>query len=179
MAVAEIVAQVLAHRASRHVVVTGGEPMLTEEVVALTQALRAAGQHITIETAGTVHQEASCDLYSISPKLSNSTPLEREGGRFAAMHENGRWRPEVVRRLMSTCDYQLKFVVCDPKDLVEIESMITEVNADASHVILMPEGIDSATLHQRSAWLIEICKERGFRFSPRLHVDVWGSKRGV
>ena len=59
---------------ARHVVVTGGEPMIAREIVPLTERLRARGLHITIETAGTVFQPVACDLMSISPKLSNSTP---------------------------------------------------------------------------------------------------------
>src|SRR5262249_44631393 len=59
---------------ARHVVVTGGEPMIAPEIVALTQRLRDAGLHITIETAGTVFRPVACDLMSISPKLANSTP---------------------------------------------------------------------------------------------------------
>src|SRR6187200_2994096 len=58
---------------ARHVVVTGGEPMIEPEMVALTERLREAGQHITVETAGTVFKPVQCDLMSISPKLANST----------------------------------------------------------------------------------------------------------
>ena len=48
--------------------------MIAPEIVALTERLRDAGLHITIETAGTVFQPVACDLMSISPKLANSTP---------------------------------------------------------------------------------------------------------
>lgn len=61
---------------TRHVVVTGGEPMLFEPVTALTRRLKEAGFHITIETAGTIDRAVTCDLMSISPKLSNSVPDE-------------------------------------------------------------------------------------------------------
>jgi 7-carboxy-7-deazaguanine synthase len=53
------------------------------------------------------------------------------------------------------------------------------LRADRERVILMPEGIDPARLRERAVWLAEICKEEGFRFSPRLHVDLWGDRRGV
>ncbi|MDQ2948342.1 MAG: 7-carboxy-7-deazaguanine synthase QueE, partial [Acidobacteriota bacterium] len=75
-----------------HVVVTGGEPMIAPDVVRLTEDLRSAGLHITVETAGTVYAPVACDLMSISPKLSNSTPHEREGGRWAAQHDRLRYR---------------------------------------------------------------------------------------
>lgn len=162
-----------------HVVVTGGEPMIAPQIVELTQQLREQGLHITIETAGTVYVPVACDLMSLSPKLANSTPFEREGGRWAAQHDRLRFQPDILRRLMTDYPFQLKFVVSASDDLAEIEAIRTELNASPRQIILMPEGISAETLHERSRWLAEICKERGYRLSPRLHVDLWGDRRGV
>ena len=169
-----IVDEVRAHPA-RHVVITGGEPMIQPEMVPLTERLRALGLHITIETAGTVFQPVACDLMSISPKLSNSTP----GGSFAEPHERLRIQPVVLRELMARYQYQLKFVVENPADLAEIRALMEMLDAPRERVILMPEGTERARLAERGLWLAEICKEEGFRFSPRLHIDLWGSLRGV
>src|SRR5258708_2453863 len=84
--VAEIMGGVTAFPA-RHAVVTGGEPLIAEEIEELCAALREKKYHITIETAATVFKPVACDLASLSPKLSNSTPWQREGGRFAERHE--------------------------------------------------------------------------------------------
>lgn len=162
-----------------HVVVTGGEPMIAPEIVPLTGRLRESGVHITIETAGTVFAPVACDLMSLSPKLRNSIPFDRENGRWAAQHDRLRYQPDVLRRLMTDYAYQLKFVVSEPGDLEEIQQMYTEVGADRSRVVLMPEGTDRETLRERSLWLAEICKEYGFRLGPRLHVELWGNRRGV
>ncbi len=162
-----------------HVVVTGGEPMIAPDVVPLTEHLRSAGLHITIETAGTVHAPVACDLMSISPKLSNSTPHEREGGRWAAQHDRLRYQPEVLKRLMREYPYQLKFVVAAPEDLPEIESMAEALGASRGQIVLMPEGTNRDVVRERGLWLAEICKTTGFRFSPRLHIDLWGDRRGV
>ena len=164
---------------AEHVVVTGGEPMIAPQVVELTERLRERGLHITIETAGTVNATVACDLMSISPKLKNSVPLERDGGRWAAQHERTRWQPAVLKRLVSTYEYQLKFVMADPNDIGEVEEMRKALNAPRAKVLLMPEGTNAETIRQRGLWLAEICKEHGYRFSPRLHVDLWGDKRGV
>jgi 7-carboxy-7-deazaguanine synthase len=164
---------------AKHVVVTGGEPMIAPEISALTRALDAAGLHITIETAGTVAGFVSCHLMSISPKLRNSTPWDRDNGRFAAQHERLRYQPAVLRQLIENYDYQLKFVVVSPADVPEIEEIQRELKADPGRVMLMPEGINSETVRERGRWLVEICKEKGFRFSPRLHIDLWGDRRGV
>jgi len=160
---------------ARHVVVTGGEPMIQPEIIPLTEQLRAAGLHITIETAGTVFRPVACDLMSISPKLANSTP----GGDWAARHDRLRLQPEILKELTARYDYQLKFVIQRPEDLAEVRDLVGTLAADPSRVILMPEGTDPEQLRERAVWLVEICKEEGFRFSPRLHVDLWGSRRGV
>ena len=169
-----IVQEVNGYRAA-HVVITGGEPMIAPAVVELSRRLR---QHITIETAGTVEAEVRCDLMSISPKLENSVPRERDGGRWAAQHERLRYQPEVLRRLMARYPYQLKFVITQPDDLAEVRKMVAETGAANDHVILMPEGTDPSTLGERGRWLVEVCKNEGFRYSPRLHVDLWGNLRG-
>lgn len=160
---------------TRYVVVTGGEPMIAPEIVPLSERLRAAGMHITIETAGTVFQPVACDLMSISPKTSNSKPE----GPFLAQHERLRIQEPVLRRLMARYPYQLKFVMERPGDLAEVLALVELLEAERERVILMPEGTDRDRLAERSQWLAEVCKEEGLRFSPRLHVDLWGNRRGV
>jgi len=173
-ALARILAAVETYPA-RHVVVTGGEPMIAREIVELTRGLRTRGRHITIETAGTVFAPVECDLMSISPKLANSTPE----GEWAERHARLRIQPDVLRRLMADYEYQLKFVVAQPEDMAELLGLVRELGADANRVILMPEGIDVEVLRARGAWLAEVCKQEGFRFSPRLHVELWGNRRGT
>jgi 7-carboxy-7-deazaguanine synthase len=170
----DLIARVLAYPA-RHAVLTGGEPMLQPQLVPLSEALRRAGWHITIETAGTIDAPVACDLMSISPKLANSTPP----GDWAIRHENTRLNLPVLRALMAKCAYQLKFVIADPADLPEIQSLLAALPADPAQVILMPEGTNAETLRERSQWIAPICLEHGYRFSPRLHVDLWGNRRGV
>jgi 7-carboxy-7-deazaguanine synthase len=174
----QIIEAVAAYRAA-HVVVTGGEPMIAPEIVALTEGLRQAGLHITIETAGTVFAPVACDLMSISPKLGNSTPHARDEGRWAAQHDRLRWRPEVLRQLVSGYAYQLKFVIAAPGDMDEVEQIRRELGVAAAHVVLMPEGTRREIVQQRGVWLAEICKQDGYRYSPRLHIDLWGDRRGV
>lgn len=174
MSVDEILREAAACPA-RHVVVTGGEPMIAPAIGALTQALRERGLHITIETAGTVFTPVACDLMSISPKLANSTPE----GRFAAQHERLRLQPEVLGRLMRAYPYQLKFVIARPEDVEELQHLLSGLHTDPNRVILMPEGRDAGVLRERGLWIAEVCKREGYRYSPRLHVDLWGDRRGV
>jgi 7-carboxy-7-deazaguanine synthase len=182
-----ILDEVKAHPA-RHVVVTGGEPMIAPEIIPLTERLKRAGLHITIETAGTVFEPVACDLMSISPKLANSTPLpgriSRLGDpqvaqRWAAQHERLRINREVLLDLMARYEYQLKFVIEKTADLEEVRGLVSSLSADPKRVVLMPEGTDRDLLRERGAWLAEIAKAEGFRFTPRLHVELWGNRRGV
>jgi 7-carboxy-7-deazaguanine synthase len=159
-----------------HVVITGGEPMIAAEIEELTALL---SQHITIETAGTVDAQVRCDLMSISPKLANSTPHTRDNGRWAAQHDRLRYQPEILRRLIQLYPYQLKFVITEPGDLQEVNAIVSDIGASRSRVVLMPEGVDAAALAARGRWLAEIAKHEGFRMTPRLHVDLWGNRRGI
>jgi 7-carboxy-7-deazaguanine synthase len=170
----QILNQVKAHPA-RHVVVTGGEPMIAPEIVPLTERLRRLGLHVTVETAGTVFEPVACDLMSISPKLANSTPR----GSHAAQHDRLRIQPNVLGTLMTRYDYQLKFVIEKPGDLEEVRVLAASLAADPRRVVLMPEGTDRDVLRERSIWLAEIAKAEGFRLTPRLHVELWGNRRGV
>ena len=163
----------------RHVVLTGGEPMLFSELEPLTRSLHELGLHITIETAGTLARDVVCDLMSISPKLANSTPWQRGSREWAERHERTRIQPDVLASLMQNFDHQLKFVVAAPGDLAEIEQLAAQLNAAPGRVLLMPEGVERDVLNERSAWLVEECKQRGWRFCPRLHVLLYGNRRGT
>ncbi len=169
----------------RHVVLTGGEPLIHRPMIELGRRLREVGHHVTFETAGTVAPEGiECDLMSLSPKLSHSTPDDPKWG---PRHERSRWRPEVVRTLMEH-PWQLKFVVRAhdperlPEDLREVEAMLAELTISDDQrcrVLLMPECIDPARLSADYAALVPVCIERGFTLGPRLHIAIFGHTPGT
>ena len=184
VSVGEIVDRSLAFSAD-HVVLTGGEPMIMPEIVELAEAFRARGKHITVETAGTMYKAMPIDLASLSPKLSNSTPVDREGGRFVQIHESQRRRPDVLQAFIDqsreqAADFQLKFVVSDETDLREIDLLLASLKGwKNSDVLLMPEGVSVEALRAKTGWVGALCKTRGFRFAPRLHVELYGNARGT
>ena len=164
----------------RHVVITGGEPMLQKDLADLCQACRDRDWHITIETAGTVDRELACDLMSISPKLSNSTPERSRAGEWAARHEATRHRPQIVRRLIDRYPWQLKFVVDTPDDLAEIDQYVQALGTiERARVLLMPQGVERDELESRGQWLEPACRDRGFRYCPRMHIVWYGNRRGT
>ena len=167
-------------RQARHVVVTGGEPMLWPNLPQLTAALRASGRHVTIETAGTVYQDLACDLMSISPKLSNSDPAPERAAEVGEAHRARRLDAEVLARLVTSYPFQLKIVIARPADLGEVDALLAGLPpVDPGAIVLMPLGTEPSELAARGRWLAEICLQRGYRFTPRLHIDLFGNTRGT
>lgn len=177
-----IVARVKALGA-RHVVVTGGEPMIASGIRDLLAQLKTEGVHITIETAGTVEPSgAICDLASISPKLSNSIPdVFRAGQGWVERHERTRLQPNVLRQWCEFYPFQLKFVIASDRDLLEMKSLLDEIGIPIppDQILLMPEGTSPEVIHSRNFLLVEACKTHGYRYSPRLHIDLFGNQRGT
>ncbi|KIG12757.1 Queuosine Biosynthesis QueE Radical SAM [Enhygromyxa salina] len=177
----------------RHVVLTGGEPMLFSPAAELSQALRAAGHHLTVETAGTVWCEGlQADLMSISPKLSHSTPWQRaeQLGRkqLAPMHEAARLNLDVLARLIANYTWQLKFVVrtSSPEqlaaDLDEIDQLVDALELPTNareQILLMPEGTDDASLRAGYLAALDTCQARNFRLGLRLHIHLFGHTPGT
>lgn len=167
----------------RHVVITGGEPMLQAAAVAeLCEGLARVheGLHITLETNGTLFDARvarAVQLVSLSPKRLRET------------FEDGRPRREYVEALQQWLDakrgardaLQLKFVVGRAEDeQLLIDAVLAELLGwEESTVVVMPLGGDSATLRRSVPTAVEIAIRRGWRYSPRLQVDLWGGRRGT
>jgi 7-carboxy-7-deazaguanine synthase len=176
-----ILTQVESHPAN-HCVLTGGEPMVAKGIHELAQELRHRGKHVTIETAATIMPKGiACDLASLSPKLSNSTPDERLANGWRQKHEELRLQPDVIRSWIDHCNFQLKFVVVSSEDVREITSLLTAVGRaiPPSKVLLMPEGTSTKTLRGRDDTLVDLCKQYGYRYCNRLHVELFGHTRGT
>jgi len=171
----------------RHVVLTGGEPLLFDGIAALSQRLRENGHHVTIETAGTVWLDGvDVDLVSISPKLAHSSPVLRDPV-WGARHDARRRRPDIVARWLAR-PWQLKFVVrtkTNPElsaDLEELLGLVDELEisqADRSRVLLMPECTDSDGLASAYRVLVPICIREGFTLGQRLHIQLFGHVPGT
>ena len=162
--------------ACRHVVVTGGEPLLQRELRPLTEALAANGHHVTVETAGTLAPEFVCHLLSVSPKTGNSDP----SGAWRQRHQEVRRNlTPLARLLVRHAEHQLKFVVRGEADLPEILELVDAIGAARERVLLMPEGRDAAEVAARAGAVGALCLRERFGYSPRLHLDLFGAGRGV
>lgn len=162
----------------KHVVITGGEPFIqVKELSQLCQELDRRGHHITIETNATIFAPVAAHFISMSPKLRNSNPPSEN--RYFQRHERGRICPDVIRQFLDRYECQVKFVVDQPADIEEIQALQAEIAIPAETIVLMPQGITPKELAPKQEWLVDICKDHGYRYSPRVHVDIWGDKRGV
>jgi 7-carboxy-7-deazaguanine synthase len=171
----------LAEFPTRYVVVTGGEPVVAAGIEELCASLRQRGYHITLETAAVAFKPLACDLVSLSPKLSGSTPHQREQGRFALRHDQQRLQPTVIRQFLeSYADYQLKFVLDRPEEMAEVLALLEQLpRVERERVLLMPQGVTHEELLARAGWVTELCKQHGFRYCPRLHIELYGHRRGT
>jgi 7-carboxy-7-deazaguanine synthase len=161
----------------RFVVITGGEPMVNSDLPQLVRELKAVGKHITIETAGIAYiPDMSCDLMSISPKLSNSMP---EDAKLATIHKDSRLDLAVLEELIDHYNYQLKFVVDSVNDLAEIQELLDKIdNVNNGKVMLMPQAATRDEFLAKSPMIVDMCKLVGFAFSQRLQALLWNNERG-
>ncbi len=160
-----------------YVVITGGEPMLQPGFDDFLKAIVRPERHITIETAGIRFLTGlPCDLMSISPKLSNSTPKDSD---LAVEHESKRFNLKALRSLIEEYEFQLKFVVEAPADLDKIAQCLERLGAvDPYKVWLMPQTTTREDYFEKAKWLAETCLKTGFSFSPRLQIMLWDNLPG-
>lgn len=158
-----------------NVILTGGEPMLQQpSLAALMLRLRQTNPayRFEVETNGTlvpsVEFDAAIDQYNVSPKLENSNNPRKL-----------REKPAAYRYFAQSPKAHFKFVVAEKTDLAEVLKLAERYAAAPEKIWLMPEGNTRQMLSRRRRWLVDVCKEHGFRYTDRLHVQIWGSKKGV
>ena len=182
LTVEAIIAAVL-NSGLRHVVLTGGEPMLQPQLPQLVDGLKSHGLHITVETAGTLWQDVEIDLASISPKLANSRPPTDTPGQWATLHESRRLDWTALKCWATSPlihDRQWKFVISHPDDLAEIEAIVERIGGlSPEDIILMPEGVTEEDIKTKGQWISEMCQNKKYRFGTRLHIWIYGNRRGT
>jgi len=184
-----ILEEIQSHEQAKHVVLTGGEPLIHEQSVDLLEQLAVEGYHTTVETNGTIYRDAPIDLASISPKLSSSTPTPdrdpKGDGEWEEQHEQDRIDIDAVSQLIEDYETQLKFVVTGKEDMQEITSLIDRIRKATTttvaddDILLMPEGMTREQLDETRSEVAELAMEYGYRYTPRLHVDLWNDAPGT
>lgn len=166
------VAQVVNDTASRRLVLTGGEPLLQQRALKEFFARLALDITVEVETNGTIMPEpaalARVNQWNVSPKLSN-----------AGDPEHFRIKPEVLGALRDTARSYLKLVVRCDADYAEADALVAQLAWPSDRVLLMPEATDRDSLRARSSDVAEAARARSYRFSSRLHLELWGGRRGT
>lgn len=158
-----------------NVVMTGGEPLLQQpawlEIIELLRA-KDPKYRFEVETNGTQlpneWMSDAVDQWNVSTKLSNSGNAEKL-----------RVNEQAMNFFAASVKAWFKFVVQSDQDLEEVRELEQRFGLTRERILLMPEGRDEVTLQKRRLWLADICRDHGYRFSDRLHIQLWGSKRGV
>lgn len=157
---------------TRAIVFTGGEPLTQQRGLAQTIALLDERFTFDFETNGTIvptpELAARVETWVVSPKLANS-----------GMPEPLRLREPALRWFAASAAAWFKWVVADAADIDEIASIIERFGLPADRQFLMPEGTTPAALRSRAPEVARAALERGWRFSDRLHVHLYGGGRGV
>ncbi|MDR2414912.1 MAG: 7-carboxy-7-deazaguanine synthase QueE [Odoribacteraceae bacterium] len=169
---------------TRHVVITGGEPLLQPGgVETFCRALRQYFPfHVTIESNATRYEErvaSVADLMSLSPKLSSSAPASD------VAHHAARLRPGVIQQYISRArergkDFQLKFVYATESDPGEIRELLASLHGWTNEdVLLMPLGATPGMLQRNARAAAGHAIREGWRYCDRLHVSLFGNAEGT
>ena len=155
-----------------HLVVTGGEPLLQQQELApLAESLSRRGFYCEVETNGTIaplpDMVRAISQWNVSPKTESS------GNR-----PDSRENPEALSAFRELENAYFKFVVVEPGDVEDVSAMVDRHGLDPDRVLLMPEGVTAEAVQERGRWVAQACAERGYRFSTRLHILLWGDERG-
>jgi len=156
-------------------VITGGEPMQQQKSLApFIKELKRNNplQWVEIETNGTITPSEEMielvDQFNVSPKLENSNnELKR------------RMKDNSMKTLSKLDKADFKFVVFNDEDLPEILEIVEKYSIPHERVFLMPEGRTEEEVNRHQEELVEVAKENNFNLTTRLHVLIWGAKRGV
>ncbi|MCL2072623.1 MAG: 7-carboxy-7-deazaguanine synthase QueE [Marinilabiliaceae bacterium] len=177
----------------KHIVITGGEPLLQKETIEkLAADLKSkTNAHLTLETNGTIFNEKIfkyIDLCSISPKLKNSIPLNEESETNIAnfgKYNKTRINIDVLQSFIDSAkkygkDIQFKFVVANINDENEIKDILLQLtNYSDSDIMIMPLGANIKEMEQTQLIAVKIAVKNGWRFSPRLQINLFNNLKGV
>ena len=154
----------------RRIVITGGEPLESPLFAPLATALVDRGDIVEVETSGTLEPPRDMPAtiqWNVSVKLAGS-----------GVADDRRINPAAIGAFLARQAWW-KFVVSEPAEVGEVLRLAERFALPRDRVLLQPEGLRAEDLAARTPWLVEACKAHGFRFSPRLHILIWGARRGV
>ncbi len=152
-------------------VISGGEPTLQWrgiEALITAMPIRARWE---IETNGTMIPGFRSDLidqYNVSPKLMSSGNKGPDA-----------YKPDVLQWFLRTGRAIFKFVISEMDDLHEVRMMVQELRIPRDRVWIMPQGTTPEEIMSGGRALAPYVLNEGYNFTTRLHVLLYGNRRGV
>lgn len=167
----EKAAELVLHYPCRRLVLTGGEPLI--QLKALPVLLRLLPDHaVEMETNGTIMPDTELlkrvTQFNVSPKLPHS-----------GNNDVKTWKPDILRCLAGTEKAWFKFVVACEDDVRAVLRRASEADIPPERILIMPLASTRDELNTMRAQAVEWCLRYGLRFSDRLHIAIWNSKKGV
>jgi len=179
------------HLQISYAMITGGAPTIHPTVIQTIYRMFKEYSYkiVTLETEGSSFVPKCADFISLSPKFSNSTPVEGDVYHFlkravkrseVEQHEKNRKNYVAMKQYMEEyADYQIKPVISSIMDFEELRQLQDILKFPSDKVYCMPEGMTNEELQQKRVWLANICIQEGYNYTDRLHTIIYGPKRGV
>jgi len=156
----------------KHIVITGGEPLIQQNDIALLLSKLGDDYFVEVETDCTIIPDSvmleHVNHWNVSPKTSNS-----ENSREA------REIPQCYDFFVKLENSVFKFVIEKESDLVEIDVLITKYSIPKNKILLMPQASTKDELNLKKEEIEKIAMANGLLFSSRLQVERWGNQRGT
>ena len=174
----------------KHLILTGGEPLLgwQRSYPALFDEIRSRKMnltHVTFETNGTQNLDAAliesiCDhdidvTFSVSSKLPSSGEAWEDA-----------IKPEVIKQYYSAGELTyFKWVVSNSEDYNDVIRAVDEYRKvldyrmDYIPVYLMPAGGTTKHYDENERWVADLAMRNGWRYTPRLQVQLWKNAWGT
>ena len=149
-------------------VLTGGEPLEHPHFHDIVEWAASRWKRVEIETSGIRRPPpipANAN-WNWSPKLRSATDNADDTWQYASQFK-------------TTDQYICKVVVDTQLDWGDLLLRLERGQIPKDHVVVMAQGTTHDQVHERYQWLAPLTIQAGYRLSPRLHVDIWGAKRGV
>jgi 7-carboxy-7-deazaguanine synthase len=168
-------------RNGAHLVVTGGEPLLQQEVLPAffhyiwNKVDSWISPFIEVETNATIVPNQDFDMwvnyYNCSPKLKNS-----------GVKKSKRWNEEALKFFVEKASKNsacFKFVIINKNDIKEVLKFVKKFRVEPNTIFLMPEGKSEKDLERKRKFVVELCKKYYFNYSDRLQLLIWNRTKGV
>jgi 7-carboxy-7-deazaguanine synthase len=148
---------------TRHVCVTGGEPLAQKHCLELLRRLCEAGHRVSLETSGAM------DVADVDSRVVRVVDVKTP-----ASGEVERNRLDNLQLLRA--DEQIKFVVCDRADFEWARDMVLTRRLSERCTVLFSPSYGQLEARELAQWILD--ERLPVRLQVQLHKYLWGDTPG-